>query len=283
MPANTQKMTRFAPYIESRHKALLNTVAEYRSLTTDSPYESYADQDINNAMFGAGYAIADFPSLCDMFGKFMSGFDLESLWSGVFEDQQVVEITTGIKAEMDLINDGMLRSTPEFKLAMRDLNAVNSSSFVIGKANIERSRTAKLAKISSEAKLNRIIDTLTEYNSTLNWKKAVVDSYAELMKLYHMSAVTGAEADTTFVANNVLWPFTALDFERCVLGAMRQQAGYVKSGAVQRKRSAISKVLLVSSYTANGATIGYMIGGPYGAVIGAIVGFVVGVAVCLFE
>jgi len=284
-PTEFSRTLRFAPYIEDRHSNLLETVADVRSsLLDDSPYSAYSNQDVESAMFGAGYAIADFSSLYDMFGKFMSGLDIEVLWTTSFNAKmQVSEINGKIQTDM-IVADTVRRQTftPEFKLDMRNSNAVISSSFIIGKANIENERTKELSKISSETKFSILPTINAGYSGLLNWNKDVIDNYAELMKLYYMTAVTGSDADSTFAANDSLWPFTVLDFERASLGTMRQQAGYQKT-SLERKRSNLSKVLLIGSYMANGAVVGGQIGGWYGAAIGAVVGFVVGLAIVFFE
>jgi hypothetical protein len=284
-PADTSKTIHFAAYIEEKYSNLLNTVAALRtSLISDSPYGTYTDQAVDDAVFGIGFAIADFASLYDMYGKFMSGYDLEALWSITMSDQaNLTEVNLSIQADAVLIDDNLIiNSAPAFKIAMRDRNAVSSSSFVIGKAGIECQRTKDLANLSADSKFKLLPDLNTKYNAVLNWQKGVTDSYSELMKLYYMTAVQGAEADTTFGARETLWPFDILDFERAVLGTMRQNAGYQKSG-LKRKRSSVSKVLLVASWTANGAYIGFQCGGYWGAVIGAVIGFVIGVANILFE
>jgi hypothetical protein len=199
------------------------------------------------------------------------------------DQANLTEVNLSIQADAVLIDENLIiNSTPAFKIAMRDRNAVSSSSFVIGKASIECQRTKDLANLSADSKFKLLPDLNTKYNAVLNWQKGVTDSYSELMKLYYMTAVQGAEADTTFGARETLWPFDVLDFERAVLGTMRQNAGYQKGG-LQRKRSTLSKVLLVASWTANGAYIGAQIGGAYGAVIGAVIGFCIGVANILFE
>jgi hypothetical protein len=284
-PADTSKTIHFAAYVEEKHSNLLNTVATLRaSLISDSPYGTYTAQAVDDAVFGIGFAVANFASLYDMYGKFMSGYDLEALWSVTMSDQaNLTEVNLSIQADAVLIDENLIiNSTPAFKIAMRDRNAVSSSSFVIGKASIECQRTKDLANLSADSKFKLLPDLNTKYNAVLNWQKGVTDSYSELMKLYYMTAVQGAEADTTFGARETLWPFDVLDFERAVLGTMRQNAGYQKGG-LQRKRSTLSKVLLVASWTANGAYIGAQIGGAYGAVIGAVIGFCIGVANILFE
>jgi hypothetical protein len=284
-PADTSKTVHYAAYIEEKHSNLLNTVATLRaSLITDSPYGTYEKQEVGSAMFGIGFAIADFASLYDMYGKFMSGYDLEALWSVTMADQvNLTEVSLSIQADGVLIDENVvINSVPSFKLAMRDRNAVASSSFVIGQSVIECQRTKDLANLSADSKFKLLPDLNAKYNAVLNWQKEVTDSYSELMKLYYLTASQGKEADTIFAAREILWPFDVLDFERAVLGTMRQNAGYQKKG-LQRTRSTLSKILLIGSWTANGAFIGAQIGGYPGAIVGAIVGFVVGVANVLFE
>ena len=283
-PEHTSKAIRYAPYIEEKHIAMLSTVVNTRKdIINTSPYTSYTDHDINTAMLGIGYTIADFPSLYDMFGKFMSGYDLEVLWDTTFNDQlQADEVNVAIKAMIALSDDDLSeKSIPEFKLHMRENNAVPSSSFVINKANIECKRTKDLSVISADAKFKLLPNLNTKYNAALNWQKGVTDSYTEIMKLYYLSAMAGIDADNEFAFRNVIWPFTVLDFEQVVLGSMQRSAGYNKYVG-KRKRSDLSKVFLVASYTAQGAAIGSMFPG-WGTVIGAVVGFVIGVAIVMSE
>jgi len=283
-PANTQKMVRYAPYIEARHSAVLNTVADIRkSIINNSPYTSYIAQDVDAAMLGVGYTIADFPSLYDMFGKFMAGYSLEVLWDTTFSDQiQSPEVNAVVRAEMAATNTGLISKTiPEFKLAMRENNTVASSSFVVNKANIECRRTKNLANVSAEVKFKLLPNLNTKYNAMLNWQKETIDKYAELMKLYYMTTINAIDVKSSFNYLDVIWPFSVLEFERAVLATMRRAADYNKLMG-KRKRSDLSKVLLVASYTVQGASIGSMFSGP-GVVIGAVVGFIVGVATVLWE
>jgi len=282
---NRSSTTRYAPYIEEKHTALLTTVASTRAnIITDSPYSSYVDQDVNTGILGVGYTIADFPALYDMFGKYMSGFNIEVLWERVFNTQmQREEIDGTIQAQLAFMNDNVVQTIPEFKLSMRDLNGVNSSSFIIGKANIEQDKIKKLARISADTKF-KILPTIANENAhALNWRKNTIVSYAELMKFYYLTTGENEEINTDFTAQNLLWPFYVLDFERAVLGTLQGAASFQKTMG-KRERSNLSKVFLVASYTAQGAGWGTMIGGPgWGTAIGAVVGFIVGVAIVMSE
>jgi len=278
------KTTRYAPYIEAKHDAMLNVTASYSTTALlASPYSNYTDVEVDDALFGLGYLITSYPSLYDMFGKFMAGFDVETLWSSLFPTQMnKTELQDTIDAQMQLFDDALkVNEVPNLSTIARDTNSVQSSTFIIGKANIESYRTKTFCEVSADIKfaiLTLINQKWTEY---LNWSKEVIAYYAFNLKFYFLAQFGIDNANTTFDVRDKLWPFTVLDFERAALGAL-QGATYQKTIA-PRERSLISKALLVMSYTVNGVYIGASIGGPLGAIIGGVIGFIVGIAMVLFE
>ena len=279
-----QVTLRYAPYIEAHHADFLNVVQGTReAVIDDSPFTSYTDIEVDDAFFGAGYLISSFPSLYDMFGKFMAGFDVETLWSSLFPTQMnKTELQDTIDAQMQLFDDALkVNEVPNLSTIARDTNSVQSSTFIIGKANIESYRTKTFCEVSADIKfaiLTLINQKWTEY---LNWSKEVIAYYAFNLKFYFLAQSGIDNVNTTFDVRDKLWPFTVLDFERAALGAL-QGATYQKTMA-PRERSLISKALLVMSYTVNGVYIGASIGGPPGAIIGGVIGFIVGIATILFE
>jgi len=278
------KTTRYAPYIEAKHDAMLNVTASYSTTALlASPYSNYTDVEVDDALFGLGYLITSYPSLYDMFGKFMAGFDVETLWSSLFPTQMnKTELQDTIDAQMQLFDDALkVNEVPNLSTIARDTNSVQSSTFIIGKANIESYRTKTFCEVSADIKfaiLTLINQKWTEY---LNWSKEVIAYYAFNLKFYFLAQSGIDNVNTTFDVRDKLWPFTVLDFERAALGAL-QGATYQKTMA-PRERSLISKALLVMSYTVNGVYIGASIGGPPGAIIGGVIGFIVGIATILFE
>ena len=281
---DVERTTRYAPYIEEHHDAFLDiTHSKTIAILDDSPYASYAPIEVDDAFFCVGNAISDFPSLYDMYGKFMAGFDVEILWGYIFADSlNASEINDTVTAEMKLVDDNIIKDTlPEFQISMRDINSVLSSSFVIGKSVIENARVKVLSKISSEAKFQLIPDVQARFNSSLNWDKKTVTTYAEAMKLYYMTKMGVDNANYTFDVQDKLWPLNVLDFERVALGTLQGTLGYQK--IMERVRSTTSKLLLIASQTTTGLMIGAQVGGVYGAIIGAVVGFVIGLAMVLLE
>ena len=280
--SDKQITTRYAPYVERYHSSFLYAVRNKRNtILNNSPFANYIDIDVDNAFFGAGYLISSFPSLYDMFGKFMAGLDVETLWGNLARDVlNKSEADAAVAAEMKIVNEQTDSKLAKFQIKMRNLNTVISSSFVAGKAVIEDERVKALSRISGNAKFQLIPNIQNRFNAVLNWNKETIRIYAETMKSYFMTKTDVDEGNYTFDVRDKLWPFTVLDFERAALGAL-QGATHQKTMA-PRERSMISKVLLVSSYTVMGAYIGSATPGM-GIVIGGVIGFFVGLAMIFLE
>ena len=257
-PADTSTTVRYAPYIESKHENFLTTVYNSRvAVIDDSPFSGYTDIEVDDAFFGAGYTIASFPSLYDMYGKFMAGLDVEALWSQSFEDTINASVVGNlISAEGDLIDDEIEEtSLPRLQTGMRNINSVVASTFVVGKSLIENTRTKLVAKFSADLKYRLIPMVQERWQTHLNWNKLVVGTYSEIMKLYFSAKTDVDEVNYAMAAKDKLWPFTVLDFERAALGAL-QGATNQKSDVAGASTSA-----RVLSGALTGAAMGAMVGG----------------------
>ena len=284
---------RYAPYVEEYHQSLLlqskywleDLIPKLSSDNPDAthdidtPYDNYEGLDVNQTVFGTGYLIENFPSLYDMFGKFMGGFDIEIPWGRIFG--RIVtreEADRAVAEEMKQADDQMIKGEmAEYQTGMRSINAVVSSSFIMGKAVMERQRIFALARLSLEKKAELLSMVGTEFSSSLNWAKKIVTGYSELMQDYYLGKMDldGANYDSS--EKKSLWPFYIFDFYRANIGAMGKAK--VSKYMPSRERSDVSKALMVASYTAQGAQIGGQIGGPYGAVIGGVIGLITGLAI----
>lgn len=272
---------RYAPYIETKHKTFLDLIASNRSnIIYDSPYSDFNELDIESSFFGAGYVISNFPSLYDMFGKFMVGLDLGSLWSKVFTnayDQS--EVNETVLNNSIIIEDNKTEIT-DFQLGMRNINAVSTSSFIIGKAILEDKKIKAFSQRSLISKLKILKSINQDFNTRLNWGRKIVINYALIMKEYFLWTTDYDDTNYVMTVNDKLWPFTVLDFERAALRTMQGMESIKKSFV--RDRSTISKALLIASYTASGAFYGSYFG-PWGTGIGAVIGTFVGIAQVYFE
>lgn len=271
---------RYAGYIENQHLTFLSKVAQSRDVALASdPFSSYTDIEIDVGFFGTGYTIANFPSLYDMYGKFMAGLDIDVLYDQMLEDTLNSGVVSDlVSAEADLMDDEIEDNViPRLQTGMRDINAVMGSSYVIGKAIVEDARVKSLAKYSSELKYRLLPVVESRWQSHLQWNQNVIGIYAEIMKFYFSAKIDVDDINYSMAAKEALWPFTVLDFERAALGALQGAVNQKTdvAGASTAKR-AISGAL---SGAAMGAQVGASIGqgyGGYGAAIGAVVGGIAG-------
>ncbi len=257
-PADTSQTIRYAPYIETRHSNFLETVYNTRvSIIGSSPFSEYTDIIIDDAFFGAGYTIASFPSLYDMYGKFMAGLDIEALWAQIYEDTlESPAINTLVSAESDLLEDEIEEnSLPRLQVGMRDINSVMSSSYLVGKSILSDTKTKLVSKFSADLKYQLIPIAQRRWEAHLDWNKTVVSIYAEIMKLYFSAKIDVDEVNYSMAAKNLLWPFTVLDFERAALGALQ---GATNSKSDVAGASTASRVI---GGALTGAAMGAMVGG----------------------
>jgi len=269
---DTETTIRYAPYIEDKHEAFLEATATYRLATTDdSPFEDYTDIVVENAFFGTGYTIASFPTMYDMFGKFMAGLDIDTLFSQVFEDTvNAPEVNDLVAAEGALIQDDVDEAVTAIEVGMRDINSVQASTFVIARAIPADTKIKVLEKFRSELKYRLIPVATDRWKAHMEWNKGVVVTYAEIMKLYYASKMDITDFNYTMDVKDKLWPFTVLDYERANLGALQ---GATKTSSDVAGASTASKAI---SGAASGAAMGAMVGGPTGAVVGGVVGLAAG-------
>jgi len=260
---------RYAPYIEIRHQDFLGETAKYRIAATDeSPYDGYTDIPLDAAFFGTGYTIASFPSLYDMYGKFMAGLDIDIIFSQVFEDTvNASEINDLVAAESELLDDEITdKVLPPILTGSRDINSVMSSTFVIAKTIPRDTQVKLIEKFSTELKYRMIPVAVERWKSHLEWNKNVVMSYAEIMKLFFSAKMDVTDFNYSMAAKDLLWPFTVLDYERAALGALQ--------GATTTNKDVAggSKMQKALGGAASGAAAGAMFSGVPGAVIGGVLG-----------
>lgn len=262
---------RFAPYIERHHRDFLEKMqTRVESGLDDSPFSGYETIDIDPAFFGTGYVLSSFPSLYDMYGKFMAGLDIEVLFDQAFEHStEGAVINNLVSAKASLLSEDIENEAePRFALGMRDINSVVSSSFVIGRELLESRRIKELNKFDAEIRYKMIAVAADRWKTHLEWNKAVVSSYAEILKLYIAGSMDMNNHNYEVAARDKLWPFTVLEYYRAAVGALsgaRSESSEVAGAEVSRTKSALGGAMA-------GAAGGYMVGGPPGAVVGGILG-----------
>jgi len=280
----TNVVKHYAPYLETAHNTFITEVGAFANrIASEPPVYETSSTEIDASFFGIGYVVSNFTSLYQMFGNHMAGLDIEDVWnskaSSVFN---APEVDNREEKEKAIIDDKILtKDLSDFCLHMRELNAVQSSSFVIGKAQIENNRVKALSEISLANKEDTIPIIGRLYETELNQKIKTVTIYAQLIKKYYTFKPLADARDSKLEVREILWPFTVLEFERSSLGVFHGIHGWDKKET--RERSYISKVLSVGSDTVTGAIVGFKLGGWVGAIVGAEIGTHIGIAKMMAE
>lgn len=270
---------RYAKYIESHHKDFLNDVSDHLDVAiAANPFSYYAakyqadEEWYEDGFFGAGYSLSDFPSLYDMYGKFMAGLDVEVLWNQAFDDTvNSSVINTRVSRFMDELSDDITdNALPRHNLGMRDINAVQTSTFVIGRSLIESTRVKAIEKYDAELRHSSMQMVNHRYSTHLQWNKGVIDNYMQMLKLYMASFMDMENHTMETLSKSALWPFTVYDYMRVALGAL---TGATKTSTDVGGASNAAKAL---GGAMSGAAAGFMIGGPTGAGVGALGGALAG-------
>lgn len=247
----------YAPYVQTRHQTFLQDVYNYRVATADDdPFSGYTDVEVENAFFGAGYTISNFPALYDMYGKFMAGLDVDVLYDQIFEETVNSTVVSDLTStEADLIEDDIeINSLPRIKTGLRDINSVMSTTLPIAKAILEDARVKSVAKYRADLRYRLIPIVQARWQTHLQWNQQVITIYSEIMKFYYAAKHDVNEDNYSFAAKSRLWPFTVLEFERAALGALQ---GATNSRVEAAGASTTSRVL---SGALSGAAMGAMVG-----------------------
>jgi hypothetical protein len=255
---DVETTVRYADYIESKHQDFLNIMVTRRNAAIDqSPYANATVISVDDGFFGVGYTLASFPSLYDMYGKFMAGLDVEALYDQIYGDLMDGSVTNNlVSAEAALLDDDMETTLiPRMETGMRDINATVSSTFIIARAILEQTRLKQVAKFSAELKYQLLPLIEKRWSAHLEWNKNVVATYNEVMKLYYSVKMDVEQHGLDVKAKNVLWPFTVLDYERVAIAAMQ---GATKSTEGVAGGSKLQRGL---SGLLGGASMGAMFGG----------------------
>ena len=275
-PQYNENKLRYAPYIETHHQTMLDAVEALTiAAANNNPYDSYdvlTISDMETAFFGAGYVLTDFPTIYDMYGKFMAGLDIDSLYDEILDstiNSSVIDDTI-YQEGVRLKDDIELTQLPEFEAGMRDINAVNSSSFVIGKALMGVARTKALAKFSADIRTRLLPVAAERWTRHLEWNKSVVETYAQVLKFFFSARMDLDNHNLLILEKSATWALEMWEYDMKGLGSMQQA---INSTSRSSQGGGAGKAI---GGALSGASAGAMVGGPFGAAIGGLAGLVGG-------
>lgn len=259
---------RYAPYLEEAHKRALKKLDSLvKSALGSSPYDGYENLPVKGAMVGEDYVLTDFPSLWDMYGKFLAGLDVEDLWAQMY--QRVTrgpEIADAVSAQSAMLQDEIdTRVNPQWLAGMRDINAVHSSAFITGKAIIQDSKIKAVSKFAGDIRIESFKVSANMWARHLDWNQAVIATYQDMMKLYFMSHMDMEELRLKFAAKHEMWDLNLMEHVRAMLGALGGGTPITDQNQPSQLQKSLGGAL-------SGAAAGASIGGPIGAGVGGVLG-----------
>lgn len=262
---SSTQTVRYAPYLEEIHQRYLddhgaetpstNFTAVFNTALGKSPY-TYPATDVDKGFFGLRdddptltYEIENFPSLWDMFGKFIAGLDVHDLWSDIYEDvvhgPDVQAVVSAHAADtQDSIDQDVL---PKFLAGMRDINAVQSTAFIIGKALIQDSHVREVNKFSADIRAKAIDNSVTMWSRHLDWSQSVIKVYGEMFRLYYGTKNEMDNTDMERAAKNSLWDLGLFENAKSFIGAMH---GAAAGGKTEKGGSVLGSILSVAGMAA---------------------------------
>jgi len=281
---DSQTTVRYAPYLEAAHSSIMNhggsdiaTMSFVDALNATlggSPYGGYEQIDIDEGFFGmtvddpdVTYEMKNFPSLWDMFGKFMGGLDVHDLWAQIYQDViQGPEIENAVTAQSELLQDDIdMTVMPKFLAGMRDINSVQATTFVIGKAIIQSAHVKSINKFSSQIRVHALDISNDQWAKHLSWDEAVIRTFSDMFKLYYAARIDMDRVNLEYPAKDAMWDINLFENARAMIGAMSGAAATASQNEPSQTQKAIGGAM-------TGAATGYMVGGGPGAVIGGILG-----------
>lgn len=269
---DSEVTVRYAPYLEDAHIDFIHTVEAWRNTDIGaSPFTGYAAPDLENAFFGSALLLSGITPLFTIYTQYM-GIDVNALFDQIFLDTTTGPLISNLVSEqaLELQDDLDRNALPRFETGMRDINAVTSSTFVIGRAVMQGDKTKATAKFDAELRYKMVPVAVERWKTLLNWNKDNVVVYSELIKLYLAEKISQESHGYEIVAKHTLWPFTVLEYNRLALSALTN-ASNTKTDV--QGASTAEKVVGGGMM---GAGAGFMVGGAPGAVIGGVLGLASG-------
>ena len=276
---------RYAPYLETAHGRILDHRGEdepdvsfvqaFNTAIANSPYGAYEQINVEEGLFGITtddpsltYEPKNYPSLWDMFGKFIGGLDVHDLWGMVYSDVvEGPEIENAVSAQSALLQDEIdTNVTAKIIGGLRDINSVQGTAFIVSKGIIQSAHVKSINKFSSAIRLHALDISNTQWSRHLEWNNSVVSIYSELFKIYYASKIDVDRVNLEYQSKDLMWDINLFENARAILGALGGSAATESQNEPSQTQKAAGGI-------ASGVAAGAMVGGPVGAAVGGVLGF----------
>lgn len=202
-----------------------------------------------------------------------AGTGLDAIITDVLSDARIDDAVDEFSDDLDARYDAEV--LPKFNAGMRDIGAVVSSAFAIGRAVIAEGQTREVAKYSAGLHLKAFgDDALTLIGLKLEYQKAVSHMIVEINRMEIVALKEETDTNIKLGEANALWDLELFQYGSNALAS-------IGGGTVQPKVKEPSTARSVIGGAMSGAAAGGMVGGMNPLAIGA--GAVLGGAMGLLE
>ena len=240
-------------YMQSKHETWIGEMDTLIPVT--NPYTGIVAYNPATVLGTLATSLATFKAYYTSVGTTLTAF--KSAWSG-----WLTTVSTGLNAAMVAALD--ISGIPEFEAGMRDINAVQTSSFALGKAMLYARvglEASKLALMNT----NQAMDLTMKYGESLRGQFMTEVDYTKVVIIaYKEQADRQVELDI----EEAKWVFYNYREAGALLGAIGGPSAMGGSAKPNPAQSALGGAMA-------GAAVGAAFG-PYGAIAGAVIGGVGG-------
>ena len=174
-------------------------------------------------------------------------------------------IAEAIAAEAAYLDDEInLKSLPNIRTGLRDINAVMSSGFMMAEAMVEDTRLKAINKYAADLRMKAMDLGHSRWAKHLEWNQNVISMYHNINSLYFTQKAALDTHNLDIKRAEVLWPFQILDFKRLCTGVLngaaagsQQKPGFAQqaSGYLGMASAAISLGTQVAGILSGGSAV----------------------------
>ena len=187
--------------------------------------------------------------------------------------------------EAQLDDNVITRILPRFRRGMQDINAVVSSSFVIGESIIEAFQARDVAKYSSalyidnnSKKLMATEQIINMMSRRIGWRESYARMLVDSKRIKIVAKKEQIEADTAIDEHDAKWDLEVFQYGGNLMAAIGGGTAIPNMAGKSKTASAIGGAMTggVLGGMIAGAQAGGMAGNPYTVVAGAVIGAAAG-------
>ena len=234
----------------------------------NSPFTGMVAYDPDSDLSESESSVDDLSTLVALLS---AGTGLDSLISSVLDDSRIDDSVTEFAADLD---DRLTSEVlPRFEGGMRDINAVSSSAFAIGKSIIESAQTRQVAKYSADLHMKAFGDDAIQIiGLKLDYQKLLTHSTIESNRIKIVAKKEEVDAGFKIDQADAKWDINVFQPSANMLASIAGGGGVTGEEGPSQLQSAIGGAM---SGAVAGAMVGAKMGsagGPWGAAIGAVLG-----------